>query len=329
MEPRQFIVTPEAAGQRLDVWLLEMLGEGHSRAEVQRWIKAGALSLNSLPSYNPAKKVREGEIFTLTPPPAPTYPVVAENIPLSIVYEDATLLIINKPVGLTVHPAPGNRSGTLVNALLHHCGAALSTENGTDRPGIVHRLDKDTSGLLVVAKTAAAHRHLAKQFAAHGRDGRLHRRYLALVRGGPRPSNGTVVGNIGRHPSLRIPRAVVKEGGKAAITHYTTLQTFGPALQPVASLLQLQLETGRTHQIRVHLAHLGCPVLGDPLYPAPRGNLGPLGGAAAGIVVPPTQMLHAAELGFVHPVTSQKMLFSAPLPAAMQCLLDDLNICFK
>lgn len=326
--PHSFTVAPIAANQRLDVWLLAALGEGHSRAELQRWIKAGAVTLNGQPSTNPAKKVRATESYTLTPPPAPAHTLVAEAIPLEIVYEDEVLLVINKPAGLTVHPAPGNHTGTLVHALLHHCGGVLSEENGADRPGIVHRLDKDTSGLLVVAKTAQAHRFLAKQFAAHGRDGRLHRRYLALVRGAPRATQGTIVGNIGRHPSLRLPRAVVATGGKPAITHYQVLQRFGPVPHP-AALLELQLETGRTHQIRVHLAHLGHPVLGDPLYPTPRGNLGPLAGAAAGLVLPRQQLLHAAELGFVHPLTHQPMHFTAPLPPRMHTAIDDLTNCFK
>lgn len=324
---RTLVVAPESANQRLDVWLLAALGTDHSRAELQRWIKAGALMLNGQPSTNPAKKVRTGETFVLTPPATPAYPLVAEDIPLEIVYEDEVLLVINKPAGLTVHPAPGNRTGTLVHALLHHCGGSLSEENGTDRPGIVHRLDKDTSGLLVVAKTTQAHRYLAKQFASHGRDGRLHRLYLALVRGVPRATQGTIVGNIGRHPSLRLPRAVVKEGGKPATTHYRVLQTFGSHPHP-ASLLELRLETGRTHQIRVHLAHLGHPVLGDPLYPTPRGNLGPLAGVAAGITLPRQQLLHAAELGFEHPLTHQKQHFVAPLPPTMQTAIDDINNCF-
>ncbi|MCA3244815.1 MAG: RluA family pseudouridine synthase [Alphaproteobacteria bacterium] len=326
--PQTFTVAPAAANQRLDVWLLAALGEGHSRAEMQRWIKAGAVTVQGQTSPNPAKKLRGGEVVVLTPLPAPSHALVGEAIPLEIVYEDAVLLVINKPAGLTVHPAPGNHTGTLVHALLHHCGHQLSTENGADRPGIVHRLDKDTSGLLVVAKTAQAHRYLARQFAAHGRDGRLHRRYLALVRGAPRATQGTIVGNIGRHPTLRLPRAVVATGGKFATTHYHVLQRFGPAPHP-AALLELQLETGRTHQIRVHLAHLGHPVLGDPLYPTPRGNLGPLAGAAAGVLLPRQQLLHAAELGFVHPLSHQKMQFSAPLPASFQTVIDNLTHCFK
>jgi 23S rRNA pseudouridine1911/1915/1917 synthase len=322
-----FTVSPAAANQRLDVWLLATLGADHSRAEIQRWIKAGALTLAGQPSLNPAKKVRTGESFTLTPPPPATHPLVAEHIPLAIVYEDDVLLVLNKPAGLTVHPAPGHYTGTLVHALLHHCGAQLSTENGTDRPGIVHRLDKDTSGLLVVAKTAQAHRFLAKQFAAHGRDGRLHRVYLALVRGAPRATQGTMRGNIGRHPSLRLPRAIVATGGKPAITHYRVRQTFGPSPH-AAALLELRLETGRTHQIRVHLAALGHPVLGDPLYPSPRGNLGPLTGAARNLIIPPQQLLHAAELGFIHPLTQQRLQFTAPLPPLMQAVMDELSNCF-
>ncbi len=330
MNPQSATVTPAAAGQRLDVWLLAILlplGQETSRAEVQRWIKQGVVLLGQQPSLNPAKKVRGGEVYHVLPPPPASYVLQPEAIALEIVFEDEVLLVVNKPAGLTVHPAPGHFTGTLVHALLHHCGTGLSTENGTDRPGIVHRLDKDTSGLLVVAKTAAAHRFLAKQFAAHGRDGRLQRRYVALVRGAPTPAAGTIRGNIGRHPTLRIPRAVVTTGGKEAITHYQTLARYGPAEAPRASLLQLRLETGRTHQIRVHLAKLGNPVLGDPLYPTPRGNRHPLAAEAGLLPVPATQQLHAAVLGFEHPLTRQKLHFEAPLPATMQTLIELLSNC--
>jgi 23S rRNA pseudouridine1911/1915/1917 synthase len=234
--------------------------------------------------------------------------------------------VLNKPAGLTVHPAPGNRTGTLVQALIYHCGTQLSAENGADRPGIVHRLDKDTSGLLVVAKTAQAHRHLARQFLRKGLDGQLTRTYTALVRGVMAPASGTITGNIGRHPTLRIPRAVVQTGGKPAVTHYKTMETFGKT----ASLLELKLETGRTHQIRVHLAHQGHGVVGDPLYPVGSGQSGqaprgPLGGAAAAIALPPRQLLHAAELGFIHPTTHKKLHFTAPLPADFAMVLAALR----
>jgi 23S rRNA pseudouridine1911/1915/1917 synthase len=336
MEQQTFTVTITAAGQRLDVWLLAQvlaaegphaLGEmGASRAEVQRWIKSGAVNLNNTLSANPAKKVREGEVFTLLPPPPAPRVLVGEDIPLDIYYEDAVLLVVNKPAGLTVHPAPGHYTGTLAHALIYHCGTSLSAENGTDRPGIVHRLDKDTSGLMVVAKTAGAHRHLARQFVRKGLDGALTRTYIGLVRGVMSPASGTITGNIGRHPTLRVPRAVVREGGKPAVTHYKTLEVFAK----YASLLELQLETGRTHQIRVHLAHKGHGVVGDPLYPVGPGihgapPRGPLGGAAAAIALPPRQMLHAAGLGFIHPTTHKKMAFTAPLPADFAAVLAALR----
>jgi 23S rRNA pseudouridine1911/1915/1917 synthase len=324
MEAQTFTVTAAAAGQRLDVWLLaavEGVGLEASRAEVQRWIKAGALTLAGNLSANPAKKVREDEVFTLLPPPPAPLELVGEDIPLDIYYEDAVLLVVNKPAGLTVHPAPGHYTGTLAHALIYHCGASLSAENGTERPGIVHRLDKDTSGLMVVAKTAQAHRHLARQFVRKGLDGQLIRTYLGLVRGVISPGSGTITGNIGRHPTLRVPRAVVREGGKAAVTHYKTLEKF----EKYASLLELKLETGRTHQIRVHLAHHGYGVVGDPLYPVGAGVRGPLGGAAAVVEIPPRQLLHAAELGFIHPLTHKKLHFTVPLPADFTAVLDALR----
>lgn len=312
------------AGQRLDVWLcakvIEIDGENAtSRAEVQRWIKAGCVHLNGELAANPAKKVRAGEVFALNRPAAEALNLTPENIPLEIVYEDDEVLVLNKPVGLAVHPSPGHTSGTLVHALLHHCGAALSEENGADRPGIVHRLDKDTSGLMVVAKTGQAHRVLARQFLRKGLDGQLEREYLALVRGVPMPKQGTITGNIGRHPTLRVPRAVVVEGGKPAVTHYKTLENYGK----YASLVALKLETGRTHQIRVHMAHKGHGVLGDPLYPVG----GPRGLNVAGIEIPNRQMLHAAVLGFVHPKTDEKLRFEVPLPSDMQAVIDGLNYC--
>lgn len=309
-------VAPETPPTRLDVWLLAQVGalEGagadtYSRAGIQRWIKEGFVvriaPAPAQPEANPSRKVRVGEVYTVDVPAAVATELVGEDIPLNIVYEDADLIVLNKPAGLTVHPAPGNFTGTLVQALIHHCGLGLSGINGEMRPGIVHRIDKDTSGLLVAAKNDVAHRGLAKQFARHD----IHRRYVALVRGVLRPPHGTVEGNIGRHPTNRIRRAVVQNSGKTAITHYTTLEVFGEA----ASLVTCQLETGRTHQIRVHMAHLGHPLLGDPLY---GGAPKPLKGFA-GIVIPARQMLHAAELGFVHPVTGESLHFEAEMPGDM------------
>lgn len=313
-------VLPEHAAQRLDVWLFAQLGAaeaGLSRAGVQRWIKEGFVHLvgphGPELQANPARKVRPDERFTVDIPAAKATELVGEDIPLNIVYEDKDLIVINKPAGLTVHPAPGNFTGTLVQALIHHCAGSLSGINGDIRPGIVHRLDKDTSGLLVAAKHDAAHRGLARQFAAHD----IHRVYMALVRGVPVPHSGKIEGNIGRHPTLRVPRAVVAEGGKPAVTHYHTLETYGKA----ASLVRLQLETGRTHQIRVHMSHRGHPVLGDSLY----GGRGPLAGGLEP-PYPPRQLLHAAELGFEHPRTGKKLSWEAPIPPEM---LDIVNFLKK
>jgi 23S rRNA pseudouridine1911/1915/1917 synthase len=316
---KHLTVLPEHAALRLDVWLLAALGAteaGLSRAGVQRWIKEGFVHLVGSAGLelmaNPARKVRAGEVFTVDIPAAKATELVGEDIPLVIVYEDNDLIVLNKPAGLTVHPAPGNFTGTLVQALLHHCEGSLSGINGEMRPGIVHRLDKDTSGLMVAAKNDAAHRGLARQFAAHD----IHRVYNALVRGVPVPHSGRIEGNIGRHPTLRVPRAVVTEGGKAAVTHYQTLETFGKS----ASFLALRLETGRTHQIRVHMSHRGHPVLGDSLY----GGRGPLVGGIT-LDLPPRQLLHAAELGFSHPLSGKVLRWSAPLSPDMASVLETLR----
>jgi 23S rRNA pseudouridine1911/1915/1917 synthase len=320
-----FPVAPETPPTRLDVWLMAQFAAAgdatQSRAGIQRWIKEGFVCrITPLPAgappfveANPSRKVRVGEVYTVDVPTAVATELVGEDIPLTVVYEDADLLVLDKPAGLTVHPAPGHYTGTLVQALIHHCAGSLSGINGEMRPGIVHRIDKDTSGLLVVAKNDAAHRGLAKQFARHD----IHRVYLAVVRGVPHPGSGTVVGNIGRHPTQRVRRAVVETGGKPAITHYRTEEVFGEA----AALVSCRLETGRTHQIRVHMAHIGHPLLGDPLY----GKHGPLKGMP-GVEVPAgRQLLHAAELGFVHPTTGKKVLFTSALPEDMDEFLTRLR----
>lgn len=235
----------------------------------------------------------------------------AEDIPLEVLFEDEHLIVINKAAGMAVHPSPGHETGTLVHALLHHCAGSLSGMNGQARPGIVHRLDKDTSGVMLAAKHDVAHRALARQFAKHD----LHRQYVALVRGVVRPTVGRVEGAIGRHPVHRVRRAVVPSGGNQALTHYRTLETYGEA----ATLLACTLETGRTHQIRVHMAHLGHPLLGDKLY----GNPSPLKGV--GMLDVPRQMLHAAELGFIHPVTGEELAFSYPIPQDMKKVIEFLS----
>lgn len=231
-----------------------------------------------------------------------------------MLFEDAHLIVVDKPAGMAAHPAVGTPGGTLVNALLHHCGDSLSGIGGVARPGIVHRLDKDTSGVMVAAKTDAAHAGLTKLFAAHD----IERLYIALTRGAPRDLKGTVDTQIGRSSSDRKKMAVLPSGGRRAVTHYTVQRRFGPAAKPVAARIACQLETGRTHQIRVHMASLGSPCLGDPLY----------GGGAPAIPVREAmaqaglsrQALHAAVLGFVHPITGEALRFETDPPADMQAL---------
>ena len=263
-------------------------------------------------------KALAGDYQILIPPPAPADPQ-PEAIPLSILYEDADLIVVEKPPGMAVHPAPGNETGTLVNALLHHCGASLSGIGGVARPGIVHRIDKETSGVLVAAKSDAAHQGLSKLFATHDID----RVYVALVRGAPTPVSGTIQSRLGRSTHDRKKIAVLKTGGREAITHYRTERTFGPPGKPTAARISCQLETGRTHQIRVHMASKGTPCLGDPVY-----GSGPPAGpvreavAEAGLK---RQALHAAVLGFVHPVTGERLRFESPLPADMAQLEANLS----
>jgi 23S rRNA pseudouridine1911/1915/1917 synthase len=255
---------------------------------------------------------------------------------LAIAYEDRDLIVIDKPKGLAVHPGPGHASGTLVNALIAHCGASLSGIGGVMRPGIVHRLDKDTTGLMVVAKSDRAHQGLAEQFAAHGADGRLTRGYRAVAWGAPERPRGVIDAALARSAANRTRIAVVRaERGRRAVTHYEVLERFGsgdnPRVRrrsgPIASLLRLVLETGRTHQVRVHLAHIGHPLLGDETYgaghKASARRLGPRPQAALAALG--RQALHAAELAFVHPVSGRRMQFEAPLPSDMADLVDALR----
>ncbi len=311
-----------AAGQRLDRVLAEALPH-LSRSRLKALIEAGAVGLlNGATLTDASLRVKAGmAIEVKLPDPAPAT-AQAEAINLNIIYEDEALIVIDKPPGMTVHPAPGAATGTLVNALLAHCKGSLSGIGGVERPGIVHRIDKDTSGLIVVAKTDAAHNGLAVQFAAHD----LERVYIAFLWGVPVPRRGTIEGAIGRDPRHRKRMAIVKRGGKAAVTHYAVTAVLA---RGGAAVAELRLETGRTHQIRVHMTASGHPLIGDPLYGKPtrprlaalEENLGEAARAAA--LAFPRQALHAAKLGFIHPLTQEMLSFSAPLP---QDMLDLLHI---
>ena len=292
--------------------------EGVSRARLQALIAEGALSFAGAAVSDASAKAQAGEYRLRIPPAAPADPQ-PEAIPLSVLFEDAYLIVVDKPAGMAAHPAPGSETGTLVNALLAHCGASLSGIGGVARPGIVHRLDKDTSGVMVAAKTDAAHAGLSALFAAHDID----RLYVALTRGAPEPRRGTIVTRIGRSPNDRKKMAVLKSGGREAETRYQVEAAFGPPERPLAARVACTLETGRTHQIRVHLASKGAPVLGDPLYGSgPPAAQVREAMAAAGLK---RQALHAAVLGFRHPVTGQALRFETDLPADMAALAEALQ----
>lgn len=268
------------------------------------------------------RKLKAGEQVAVRLPEAVAATPLPEAMPLAIVYEDDALIVIDKPKGLVVHPAAGHETGTLVNALIAHCGASLSGIGGVRRPGIVHRLDKDTTGLLVVAKTDQAHKGLSEQFAAHGRDGRLERAYLALVWGAPERRLGTIDAPIGRHTTSREKMTVARRAGsREAITHYEVEESFGSP--PFASLISCRLETGRTHQIRVHMAHIGHPLLGDETYGKGfKASIGKLPEEARGALQAlGRQALHAAVLGFEHPVTGEPMHFESKPPADLAQLI--------
>jgi 23S rRNA pseudouridine1911/1915/1917 synthase len=308
-------VAAEEDGARLDRVLAAQLPE-LSRSRHKALILAGQVAVDGATIRDPSYRVNAASRIQLELPPAEETGIAGESIPLHIVYEDDELLVVDKPSGLVVHPAAGNRSGTLVNALVAHCGASLSGIGGEKRPGIVHRLDKDTSGLLVVAKTDRAHRALSRQFADHGRTGPLRREYLAFVWGAPERPRGTIDKPIGRHPHAR-ERMAVRADGREAITHWDVLERYrGSAREPVASLLACRLETGRTHQIRVHLASIGHPLLGDDLYGAGFKT-------KAALLPPPArkaleslarQALHAYLVGFGHPLGGNVLEFRSELP---------------
>lgn len=329
MQTRRFLVTDTDAGERLDVFLARKLEGELSRSRIKALIEAGHVLVGTAVSGGAKRKLASGEAVELALP-APEEPEPKpQAIALDIRYEDDVLLVLDKPAGMVVHPGAGNPDGTLVNALVAHCGPSLTGIGGVRRPGIVHRLDKDTSGLLVVAKTEIAHRSLSEQFAAHGRDGRLTRAYLAVAWGEPQPPAGTVDAALGRSATNRIKRAVVPAGrsdARHAITHYETLVVGDAAAE--ASLLRCRLETGRTHQIRVHMAHIGHPLVADPVYGAGLKTKAAKLEDSARMIVSGfgRQALHAAELGFRHPADGRAMTFHSPLPADMRGLCQALAI---
>ena len=303
--PREYHlnVEPNQSGQRWDVFLAAALGPELSRSRLQHLIQMGRVQVQGK-APKASLRVSGGEqIIVKVPPPEPLA-VVAEDRPLTVIYEDQYLLVIDKPAGLVVHPAPGHRRGTVVNALLAHCGDKLADIGGKLRPGIVHRLDKDTSGLLVVAKTEAAHQGLTLAL----KERTVKRSYLCLAHGWMKPDQSTVDAPIGRHPKMRLKMAVVPSG-RSARTYFTVLERLENY-----SYLKATLDTGRTHQIRVHLAFVGHPVVGDPLYGRRQGNLGLK-----------RQFLHAAKLSFLHPVTGEELGFSSPLPEDLMAVLSRLR----
>lgn len=313
----------EHQGRRLDRFLSDLLPQ-LSRTRVQALIKEGHVTSRGATIEDAKYRVKPGERFTLVIPPAAETDIGAEAIPLDVVYEDDALIVIDKPAGLVVHPGAGNPRGTLVNALIAHCGKSLSGIGGVARPGIVHRLDKDTSGLMVIAKTDQAHRGLAEQFADHGRTGQLERGYLALVWGAPQMPQGKIDAPVGRHPSSRTKMAVLPGKGRAAATYWRVLERFGPKNTPIASLIECRLETGRTHQVRVHLAHIGHPLIGDPLYGRGfKSKLGKLPGKLQSeLATLDRQALHAARLAFIHPVSGTLLRFNSPFPRGLTEIVD-------
>ena len=315
------LVGEAEVGARLDR-VLATHATALSRTRLKALILAGRVAVGGRTIRDPGHRVNAGDRLTLAVPPPEEAAPRAEAIPLAIVHEDDDLIVIDKPQGLVVHPAAGNRGGTLVNALIAHCGASLSGIGGVKRPGIVHRLDKDTTGLMVIAKNDRAHRALAAQFADHGRSGPLERGYLAFVWGVPDRPRGTIDKPLGRHPQAR-ERMAVRAGGRTAVTHWEVLERYdGADGKPVASLIDCRLETGRTHQIRVHLAAIGHPLLGDRVYGAgyrtKAARLGPE--AQAALQHLERQALHAYLLGVEHPITGQHLVFRSVLPPDLDFL---------
>ena len=307
-----------ACGKRLDSWLSESY-EDLSRSYIQKLIRSGHININGKP-MKAGKKLSGNEAISIELPPPVTADILPEDIPLDIVYEDDDILIVNKPKDMVVHPAPGHASGTLVNALMYHCGASLSGINGVQRPGIVHRIDRDTTGLLVVCKNDASHAAIAAQLAEHS----ISRRYVALVIGCPKTDEGVVDAPIGRSRNNRMKMAVDHVNGKTAVTHYRVIEKFSGY-----SLVECRLETGRTHQIRVHMSYIGHPVAGDPLYASSGQTLRirvlENGCARTCPIQLKGQALHARLLGLIHPSSGEYMEWEAPLPQYFEELLSLLR----
>ena len=300
-----------SAPSRLDKALAE--ATGLSRERVKALIAQGKVALDGVIATQPSLKVAAGAAYSIELPPPEPAAAQAQDIPLAVVHEDEHLIVVDKPAGMVVHPAAGNPDSTLVNALLYHCRGQLSGIGGVARPGIVHRIDKDTSGLIVAAKTDIAHEGLAAQFADHS----IHRLYQAITARWPLPLAGTVTGNIGRSNTDRKKMAIVTDGrGKRAVTHYRTIERLHEA-----ALVECRLETGRTHQVRVHMASIGNPLLGDPFYGRTPQSLR----SALKTHGFSRQALHAAELGFVHPVDQERLQFASPMPADMARLIEELR----
>ena len=311
----------QAAGERLDRALAAGLAAREpapSRSRIKTLIAEGRVTSDGRTISDPSRRVKPGQVFRVTLPAVSEAHAVAQAIPLDVLYEDKDLIVIDKPAGLVVHPAPGNLDRTLVNALLAHCGASLSGIGGVVRPGIVHRLDKDTSGLMVAAKNDAAHQSLVAQFSSRS----IERAYQAVVWGVPRPAQGTMTGAIGRSPRDRKKMAVVRKGGKPAVTHYRVLRQLAGGR---ASLVECRLATGRTHQLRVHLTAAGHPLIGDPLYGRAKGARGLSGSQAAGITEFPRQALDAVILGFEHPKTGKHLRFEKKISRDISDLLERLE----
>lgn len=318
------VLTAQEAGARIDRVLAARI-PSLSRSRLKALILDGAVAIAGRTIRDPGQRVKSGEAVTVTLPEAVPAKPTAEAIPLNIVYEDDAIIVIDKPKGLVVHPAAGHATGTLVNALIAHCGASLSGIGGVKRPGIVHRLDKDTTGLMVVAKTDAAHRALSAQFA-HKAEGPLERGYLALVWGAPARPKGTIDAPLDRHPHARDRRAV-REGGRQAVTHWHVLERYaGNDGKPAASLIECRLDTGRTHQIRVHLAHIGHPIMGDSTYGAGYKTKARLLPPQARVALEAlgSQALHAYLLVIAHPLTGQTLEFRSELPEVLSRLQYEL-----
>jgi len=323
-EPVRVAVDGDSVGSRLDA-ALARAHDALSRNRIKDLILAGAVTIDGRPVNEPKYRLKAGETIVLVAPPPEEADPQPEDIPLAILYEDEQLIVLDKPAGMVVHPAPGSPSGTLVNALLFHCGDSLKGIGGVKRPGIVHRLDKDTSGVMVVAKTETAHRRLAAQFADHGRTGPLHRAYTAFAWGAVQSAAGTIEAPLGRDPGNRLKQAVLRQG-REAITHYAVEARYGGDGWDITRV-QCRLETGRTHQIRVHMVHIGHPLVADALYAsgyATKINKLPET-VAERVLALGRQALHASELGFEHPETGEEMFFETPLPADLEALQDTLE----